>query len=82
MACACKVNKQINKIHKIYGIQDTVKTDIKGLITSFFKKIFLFILYIPLMPIFGIYLVIRKFFTNKPISIDKFVKRSKDVRNK
>lgn len=82
MACACKVNKQIEKINKIYGTQETVKTDIRGLVSIFFKKILLFILNISLMPIFGVYLLIRKFFTNKPIVIDKFVKRRRNVRNK
>jgi hypothetical protein len=82
MACACKVNKQIEKINKIYGTQKTVKTDIRGLVSIFFKKILLFILYIPLIPFFSLYLLIRKFFTNKPIVIDKFVKRRRNVRNK
>ena len=82
MACACKVNKQIEKINKIYGTQETVKTDIRGLVSLFFKKILLFILYIPLIPFFSLYLLIRKFFTNKPIVIDKFVKRRRNVRNK
>jgi hypothetical protein len=82
MACACKVNKQIEKINKIYGTQETVKTDIRGLVSIFFKKILLFILYIPLIPFFSLYLLIRKFFTNKPIVIDKFVKRRRNVRNK
>lgn len=82
MACACKVNKQIEKINKIYGTQKTVKTDIRGLVSIFFKKILLFILYIPLIPFFSLYLLIRKFFTNKPIIIDKFVKRRRNVRNK
>lgn len=82
MACACKVNKQIEKINKIYGTQETVKTDIRGLVSIFFKKFLLFILYIPLIPFFSLYLLIRKFFTNKPIVIDKFVKRRRNVRNK
>ena len=82
MACACKVNKQIEKINKIYGTQETVKTDIRGLVSIFFKNILLFILYIPLIPFFSLYLLIRKFFTNKPIVIDKFVKRRRNVRNK
>ena len=82
MACACKVNRQIEKINKIYGTQKTVKTDIRGLVSIFFKKILLFILYIPLIPFFSLYLLIRKFFTNKPIVIDKFVKRRRNVRNK
>lgn len=82
MACACKVNKQIEKINKIYGTQETVKTDIRGLVSIFFKKILLFILYIPLIPFFSLYLLIRNFFTNKPIVIDKFVKRRRNVRNK
>lgn len=83
MACACKVNKQIEKIHKIYGTEPKRhETNIRGIVSNFFHKVLILILCIPLMPFFGLYLLIRKFFTNKPIVIDKFVKRKKNVRNK
>ena len=83
MACACKVNKQIEKIHKIYGTESKRReTNIRGIVSIFFQKVLILILCIPLMPFFGLYLLIRKFFTNKPIVIDKFVKRRKNVRNK
>lgn len=83
MACACKVNKQIEKIHKIYGTETKRhETNIRGLVSNFFQKVLIIILYIPLTPFFSLYLLIRKFFTNKPIVIDKFVKRRRNVRNK
>ena len=40
MACACKVNTQINKIQEKYGVNEpTVKTNIKGQISIFFKNL-------------------------------------------
>ena len=72
MGCACKVDKQINKIHNQYGVATPmIKTNIKDGITIWFKKIFL----LPLYPIIFIYLVMRGFITNKPISISRFIKR-------
>ena len=76
MGCACKVDKQINKIHNQYGgATPMIKTNIKDGITTWFKKIFLNIILLPLYPIIFLYLVIRGFITNKPISISRFIKR-------
>ena len=39
MACACKVNRHIDKINKIYGKEmPTVKTSIKDNIYTFLQK--------------------------------------------
>lgn len=76
MGCACKVDKQINKIHNQYGaVTPMIKTNIKDGMTIWFKKIFLNIILLPLYPIIFLYLVIRGFITNKPISISRFIKR-------
>jgi len=81
MGCACKVGKQIDKIHKQYGtIPPTVKTNIKEKILIFFKKILISIILIPLYPVIFLYLIIRGFITNKPISISRFIKKKNDVR--
>ena len=82
MACACKVIKHIDKIQEVYGSNDkTVKTNIKGTIEVFFKQLFIWIITLPFMPLILILLVVRKIFTNKPISISRFIKRRKNVRN-
>lgn len=76
MGCACKVNKQIDNINNIYGNRKIQpKTDIKGLFKSIFYRSVIYLLYIPLIPILGSYILIRKFITNKPISLDSFIKR-------
>lgn len=83
MACACKVNRHIDKINKIYGKEmPTVKTSIKDNIYTFLQKIMIFLLYMPIIPFIGLFLLIRKIFTNKPIILDSFIKRKKYVRNK
>lgn len=83
MGCACKVNKQIDKINKIYGKnKEQPKTNIRGLFSLTLQQILIFLLYIPLIPILSVFILIRKFITNKPISIDGLIKLKKNVRNK
>ena len=56
MACACKVTKHINDIHKHYGEnKDTIKTDIRGYIEIFLKKCLIVLICLPLFPLFLIY---------------------------
>lgn len=75
MACACKVNKHIDNIRNQYGAKSpTVKTNINNKIKIFFKKMIIGIICLPFIPIFFIFLLIRKIITNKPISINRFVK--------
>lgn len=81
MACACKVNTQINKIQEKYGVsKPTVKTNIKGQISIFFKNLLLLLMCLPLCPLILLYIIVRKCFTNKPISISRFIKLKKNVR--
>lgn len=83
MGCACKVNKQIEKIHKIYGHKkEQPKTNIRGLVSSTINGFFSFLLYIPLIPILSLYILVRRFFTNKPFSLDGLIKIKRNVRNK
>jgi hypothetical protein len=83
MACACKVNKQIEKINKLYGNKkEQPKTNIKNSFSIILYNILIYLLYIPLIPILSVYIILRKLFTNKPISLDGFIKRNKNVRNK
>ena len=83
MGCACKVNKQIEKINQIYGNKkEQPKTNIREMVSSLMYKSFIYLLYVPLIPILSVYILIRKVFTNKPISLDGLIKRRKNVRNK
>lgn len=77
MACACKVDKHITKIERQYGtnILPTKKTDISGEIKKFFNKTLIGLICLPFMPIIFLFVLLRGFFTKKPISIDKFIKK-------
>ncbi len=79
MACACKVSKYLNRVEQRYGtnIRSTKKTDISGKIKTFFKKVLIWIVCLPFIPIVFIYLLLRKCLTNKPISIDNLIKIKK-----
>lgn len=82
MACACKVGRHIDKINKQYGIENSViKTDIRGNMITFLKKIFVVIICLPFFPLALIFLAIRKIITDKPISITRFIKIHKNVRH-
>lgn len=81
MACACKVNTHINNINKKYGSTQTVKTDIKGKIRVGMYKLFIGLICLPIFPLMLIYLIFRKFITNKPISITRFIKQKRNVRS-
>lgn len=77
--CACKVNRQISEIEKRYGtkVMSAKKTHIADDIKLFFKKMGLYIICLPFVPIIVLYILIRKCFTEKPISIDKFIRKQK-----
>lgn len=77
MACACKVQTHISQIEKHYGtkILPSKKTDIKNIVKTFFKRVMVFTICLPFIPLFFIYFGVRKIFTNKPITLDKFIKK-------
>lgn len=82
MGCACKVNTHIKNIQRHYGGIPTVKTNISDYIKLFLKKTLLLILCLPLLPLMGLFLLSRGIMTNKPFSINRFIKTFKYVRNK
>ena len=81
MGCACKVNQHITNITKQYGTSKTIKTNIKDKVNLWFKKLFIGLICVPFLPLMVIYLIVRKCITNKPILINRFIKRTKNVRN-
>lgn len=80
MACACKVSQQLDYLNKKYGEKtpESKKTNIRGrlipMMLNILAKLFV-VLLVPFMIVF----IIIKAITKKPIKIDKFVKKSKDV---
>ena len=77
--CACKVSRQISEIEKRYGTKamPAKKTHIADDINLFLKKMGIHIICLPFVPIMILYVLIRKCFTEKPISIDKFIRKQK-----
>lgn len=76
MACACKVTKYINKVEKRYGKHswNDRQSNISGIISSTIKKMLMWMVVIPLTPIFMTFILVRNCFTKKPISVDKIFK--------
>lgn len=79
MACACKVNRQISLIEKKYGtnVLPSKKTDIANKVKLILKKGLVLMVCLPFLPIMVIYVLMRKCFTNKPITLDKLIKMKK-----
>ena len=59
-----------NEIKEIYKNKTA---DIK----LFFKKMGIYIICLPFVPVMILYVLMRKCFTEKPISIDKFIRKQK-----
>ena len=54
MACACKVTQQIDYLHKKYGddLPKSKKTNIRGKVIAGIRNTFIYILALPLVPVF------------------------------
>lgn len=78
MACACKVNQQIDYLHKKYGDKQpqSKKTDIVSKIEVKLENGFIHVLLIPFIPFMAVY-ILWKTITKKPINIDKTFKLTK-----
>lgn len=78
MGCACKVNTHINKIEQHYGtkILPSKKTNISNSIKLFFKKCAIGLICLPFTPFIFLFIGARKIITNKPISLDKLIKKT------
>ena len=85
MACACKVNQEIEKIHKYYSYNG--KTNESKPRMSINKKeaatiTLAYLLLLPLLPIVILYVVLFSIFSrNKKISMRKFFNFIHTVRN-
>lgn len=76
MACACKVNQQIDYLHKKYGDKQpqSKKTNISGSVMAGVENFFIYLLAVPFIPFFGIYAIFTAV-SGKRINIDKFVRK-------
>jgi len=76
MGCNCKTNQQISYLQRKYGDKQpkSKTTHIREMVSTTIKNILLIILMIPIVPIFGVFLLIRPIFTKKPIDIKKTFK--------
>lgn len=82
MACACKVNQQIDYLHKKYGhnIPVSKKTTISFQVKEFFKSLLIWIVALPILPFMLIHILIKGFFSkSKAISVKKLMKATKVI---
>lgn len=85
MACACKVNQEIEKIHKYYSVKDSTGTGKPRM--SINKKdaaitILIYIMLLPLVPFMFLFTLVYAFFSkNGMISMRKFLGFIHTVRN-
>ena len=86
MACACKVNEEINKIQKYYSYNGKSRNDDKPKMTINKKEaaetILIYLLLLPFVPIIFIFLLFYAIFSkNKRISMRKFLNFIHKTRN-
>lgn len=85
MACACKVNQEIDRIHKYYSVKGKVGSDKPRMSVN--KKdaaitIFAYILLLPVIPFMILFLIGFSIFSKgKMISMRKFLGFIHTVRN-
>ena len=86
MACACKVNQEINKIQKYYSYNEKTRKDSGKDNQTNVKEaaytIFVYFLLLPLVPFMFIGIILFTIFSpSKRISISKFFNFIHTVRN-
>ena len=85
MACACKVNQEIDRIHKYYSVKDSTRTDKPRM--SINKKdaaitILIYIMLLPFVPFMFLFILVYAIFSKKKmISMEKFLGFIHTVRN-
>ena len=85
MACACKVNQEIDKLHKYYSVNGKTNTDKPHM--SINKKdaaitIFIYIMLLPLIPLMFLFVVGFSIFSKDGLlSMRKFFNFIHTVRN-
>lgn len=61
MACQCKVNQQLDYLHRKYGdnTPQNKKTNIRGNVLASLENFGIFVLTIPLMPFMAVYAIFK-----------------------
>ena len=80
MACACKVNQEIDYLHKKYGhnIPTSKKTTISFNIGRTLQAIGIWLIAIPILPFMLLHILYKAIFTKeKAISVKKLMKTAK-----
>lgn len=86
MACACKVNQEIDRIHRYYSKSGKRENENKARMTVNAKDaaitLFIYFLLLPLLPVMILYVIgLSLFGKNKMISMRKFLGFIHTVRN-
>ena len=77
MACACKVNQQINYLQNTYGVtKESKKTNIRGSVGLLLKKILVGTIAIALAPLMLVILIIRLIMGKRVIKINELLKKN------
>ena len=77
MGCACKANQQITYLQKKYGdnIPQSKMSNIRGMVSVNLKTLLVFLILIPIMPIFLVYFIVKHLVKKeKAIDINKTFK--------
>jgi hypothetical protein len=75
MGCSCKVGQHISQIEKRYGVSaQPQRTQIREYSKMLMKNGLLFLLALPFLPLMIVFVLLRRVFTKKPISIYKLFK--------
>ena len=80
MACACKVNQQIDYLHKKYGdnLPKNKKTNIRGSVLAKIENLFICLMLIPVIPFMVVYVIIKAV-RGEHIVLDKIFRLNKNV---
>lgn len=82
MGCQCKVARNLERIQKLYGTNNSPKkkTNIKGIVSQRMFNLFILIITIPIAPIFFCINVFKSL-THKTIKFSKLVRPIEHVRS-
>ena len=86
MACACKVNQEIDKIHKYYSVKGKSSKDDDNKMSVNKKDAaitaFIYLLMLPLLPLMFLFVIFHAVLSrDKRISMKKFLGFIHNVRN-
>ena len=85
MACACKVNQEIDRIHRYYSRNENNRTGSAGISMNgkdIMTTLLIYVFLIPLVPLMFLFIVAHTlFFNRKQISLGKLFNFIHNTRN-